>query len=143
MTRIGDVTIPTTMAHETVLYNPLNVLDGPNASSVYNIGNYTMPMTGRLSASLYVQCEWAGQAQQVTGVLTDSTPAPSDGFGGDMSLNAISRTCVGTLHVMHRWPVMAAGTVVTFNLRLNTSFFAANVRTNWVYGWLRSYRTDT
>jgi len=143
MTRVGDVTIPTPMGHESILYVGLNVLDGPNASSLYYIGSYTMPMTGRLSASLYVQCSWAGQAQEVTGVLADSSPAPADGFGFDISLNGVSRTVVGTGHLMYRWPVMVAGTVVALYMRIRTSFFSANVTTSWVYGWLRSYRTDT
>lgn len=143
MTRIGDVTVPTVMAQEYMLYSAPNLTLGPNASTVIDIGSYTMPMTGRLSASLLVCCQWSGQIQEVTGVLTDSIPAPAEGFGFDLSLDGIGRTAVITGHVMNRWGVMAAGTGVSLKLRIGVGFFAVNVLVVWAYGWLRSYRTDT
>jgi hypothetical protein len=145
MTRLGDITVPTMLSDERIGYQAPNAVLGQNSTTAFTVATYTMPMTGRLSASLLVQAVWANQIQQFDCRLSGSAPVPAGWFDSSISLNGLAggRTVIGTGHVMALWPVLAVGTAVTVSLEISVGPFPAGITLNWIYGWLRSHRTDT
>lgn len=140
MTRLGDIDVTEVLCHETAIFTNLNANQAPSTTVTYTLGTYTMPLTGQLSASLIVQNQWTGQAQQISGVLTNSTPSPTAGeFGFIQSANGLGpRTVVVTSRILALWPVMAIGTLVTLKMTIDVAGFACTPTITNTHVYLRS-----
>lgn len=139
MTRFGDIAVSDRLAHEVHFQVNPNATLGTNQAANFFCYSYTMPMTGTLAVTLFTYVRSAGVIQEVSGVLTPSSPAPAANFG--FSVTPIGGGDAYTIGKdIGVWNTMAAGTVVNIYERVGVGVHPPAVNVYAINGFIRSMR---
>lgn len=140
MPNFGDIAVPETLTHERHFQTDINYTLGPNQVGVWGLLSYSMPMAGSLASTIFVGLQIQGNIQDIdVTTYQNSTPAPSGDFGASVNGAGGTDSYLIAKDIAF-WSSLAAGTVVTVNMRVATGPYSVNVLVITANGFLRSMR---